>query len=106
MGCILLPTFQGKATTSSLKTMNSRNDKITIKKGKAKKKENAEGDSTKTSIEEFKEEKNKEHFNREVLKPILQEFYNKVYPYVRILFIMYGLNLVLIITILVITPRG
>jgi hypothetical protein len=53
-------------------------------------------------IEEFKEEKNKEHFNREVLKPILQEFYNKVYPYVRILFIMYGLNLVLIITILVI----
>jgi len=53
-------------------------------------------------IEEFKEKDNKEHFNREVLKPILQEFYNKVYPYITILFIMYGLNLILIISILVI----
>jgi len=53
-------------------------------------------------IEEFKEEKNKEHFNREVLKPILQEFYSRVYPYIAILFVMYGLNLILIITILVI----
>lgn len=43
---------------------------------------------------------NKKKLNEEILNPIFKEFSNKIYPYVSLLFMMYILNLVLVIIIL------
>ena len=43
---------------------------------------------------------NKNKINEEILNPIFQKFSNKIYPYVSLLFMMYILNLILVIIIL------
>lgn len=53
-------------------------------------------------VEEFKEEETKKKFNEEIITPILNQFTDKIYPYVTLLFIMYSINLILIISILII----
>ena len=51
-------------------------------------------------VSEIKKDDNKKRIKEEVLHPILKEFSQKIYPYLNILFVMYSLNLVLIIVIL------
>jgi hypothetical protein len=55
---------------------------------------------TKIVIEINKPE-NKKKIEKEIFKPALSSFADRIYPYVSLLFIMYILNLVLIIIILV-----
>ena len=43
---------------------------------------------------------NKKKINQDILNPIFKEFSNKIYPYVSLLFLMYILNLILVIIIL------
>jgi hypothetical protein len=52
---------------------------------------------------EIKKDDNKKKLKEEILDPIFSEFSEKIYPYISILFIMYSLNLVLIIVILFLT---
>jgi len=52
---------------------------------------------------EIKKDDNKKTLKEEILNPIFSEFSDKIYPYISILFIMYSLNLVLIIIILFLT---
>jgi hypothetical protein len=52
---------------------------------------------------EIKKDDNKKTLKEEILNPIFSEFSDKIYPYINILFIMYSLNLVLIIVILFLT---
>ena len=42
----------------------------------------------------------KKKINEEILNPIFKEFSNKIYPYVSLIFLMYILNLILVIIIL------
>lgn len=56
----------------------------------------------KLSIELNKED-NKFKLEQEIIKPILCIFSNKIYPYVSLLFIMYSINLILIIVVLILT---
>lgn len=49
---------------------------------------------------EVKKDENKYKIKNDILNPIFSEFSDKIYPYISILFIMYSLNLVLIIVIL------
>lgn len=51
-------------------------------------------------IEEFNNDNNQKKIYEEILTPILEKFNQKIYPYVTLLFIMYIINLVLIISIL------
>lgn len=51
-------------------------------------------------LEEFNDEENKNKIYEEVITPIIDKFTEKIYPYVTLLFVMYTLNLVLIIAIL------
>ena len=51
-------------------------------------------------LEEFNDEENKNKIYEEVITPILDKFTEKIYPYVTLLFVMYTLNLILIIAIL------
>jgi len=51
-------------------------------------------------LEEFNNEENKNKIYEDILSPILNKFTDSIYPYVTLLFIMYIINLVLIITIL------
>ena len=51
-------------------------------------------------LEEFNDEENKNKIYEEVITPILDKFTERIYPYVTLLFVMYTLNLVLIIAIL------
>jgi len=53
-------------------------------------------------LEEFNNEENKKKLYDDVITPVLQKFQEKIYPYVTILFIMYSINLVLIVAILLI----
>ena len=55
---------------------------------------------TKTIIE-FKKKENKELLENEILNPIFSSFSERIYPYVSLLFIMYSINLLLIIVILI-----
>ena len=59
---------------------------------------------TKDFIEKFvceiKKDDNKKKLKEDIVYPILSEFSDKIYPYISILFVMYSLNLVLIIVIL------
>lgn len=50
---------------------------------------------------EVKKEDNKKKIKDEILDPILNEFSEKIYPYINILFFMYSINLLLIIVILI-----
>lgn len=50
--------------------------------------------------EEIKKEDNKQKLKEDFICPIFKEFSDKIYPYISILFIMYTLNLILIICIL------
>ena len=52
---------------------------------------------------EVKKEDNKKKVREEILNPILNEFTEKIYPYINILFMMYSINLILIIIILILT---
>ena len=45
-------------------------------------------------------DENKKKINEEILNPIFKEFSNKIYPYVSLIFLMYILNLILVIIIL------
>lgn len=49
---------------------------------------------------EIKKDDNKKTIKNDILEPILSEFSEKIYPYISILFLMYSINLVLIIIIL------
>jgi hypothetical protein len=53
-------------------------------------------------LEEFNNEDNKQKIYEDIVTPILDKFTEKIYPYVTLLFIMYSLNLILIIAILLI----
>ena len=53
-------------------------------------------------IEEFNDEDNKKKIYDDVVTPIIEKFTEKIYPYVTLLFIMYSINLILIIAILLI----
>ena len=52
---------------------------------------------------EISKEENKLKLEKEILNPILYIFSNKIYPYVSLLFIMYSINLILIIIVLILT---
>jgi hypothetical protein len=52
-------------------------------------------------INEISIKENKEKINNEIIKPILLTFSEKIYPYVSLLFILYCVNLIIIITILI-----
>ena len=52
---------------------------------------------------EVKKENNRKKIKEEILHPILDEFSEKIYPYINILFMMYSINLILIIIILILT---
>ena len=52
---------------------------------------------------EVKKENNRKKVKEEILNPILDEFTEKIYPYINILFMMYSINLILIIIILILT---
>jgi hypothetical protein len=58
-------------------------------------------DFIKKSVVEFKKQENKEVFEKEFISPLLKNFTDKIYPYISLLFIMYSLNLVLIIVVLI-----
>ena len=49
---------------------------------------------------QLNKEENKKKINQDILNPIFKEFSNKIYPYVSLLFLMYILNLILVIIIL------
>lgn len=49
---------------------------------------------------EVKKDDNKNKIKEEILEPILNEFAEKIYPYINVLFFMYSINLLLIIVIL------
>tara|TARA_Y100000389_G_C17363714_1_gene465115 strand:+ start:771 stop:992 length:222 start_codon:yes stop_codon:yes gene_type:complete len=53
-------------------------------------------------IEEFNDEDNKKKIYDDVVTPIIEKFTEKIYPYVTLLFVMYSINLILIIAILLI----
>ena len=48
-------------------------------------------------IIEINKEENKTKLEQEVINPIFSNFADRIYPYVSLLFIMYSLNLILII---------
>ncbi len=52
-------------------------------------------------IIQLNDDDNRKKLNNDILNPIFKEFSCKIYPYVSLLFIMYGLNLVLMIVTLV-----
>jgi len=52
-------------------------------------------------INEISIQENKDKINNEIIKPILTTFSEKIYPYVSLLFILYCVNLIIIITILI-----
>ena len=52
-------------------------------------------------ILEFNKEENKQKLNEELFNPVLKIFTNKIYPYISLLFIVYSINLIIIISILV-----
>lgn len=52
---------------------------------------------------EVKKDDNRKKVKEEILNPILDEFTEKIYPYINMLFIMYSINLILIILILILT---
>jgi hypothetical protein len=54
-------------------------------------------------VVEINKEDNKMKLEKEIINPILLMFSNKIYPYVSLLFIMYSINLLLIIIVLVLT---
>lgn len=51
-------------------------------------------------VVEMNKEDNKIKLEKEIINPILVMFSNKIYPYVSLLFIMYAINLLLIIVVL------
>ena len=51
-------------------------------------------------VTEVKKDDNKKKIKEDILNPILNEFSEKIHPYISILFIMYSINLILIIVIL------
>lgn len=52
---------------------------------------------------EVKKDDNRKKIKEEILNPILDEFTEKIYPYINMLFMMYSINLILIILILILT---
>mgnify|MGYP001166670392 FL=1 len=52
---------------------------------------------------EVKKNDNRKKIKEEILNPILDEFTEKIYPYINMLFMMYSINLILIILILILT---
>lgn len=51
---------------------------------------------------EINKEDNKFKLNNEIINPILYNFTCKLYPYISLLFIMYSINIILIISIIII----
>jgi len=52
---------------------------------------------------EVKKDDNRKKIKEDILNPILDEFTEKIYPYINMLFMMYSINLILIILILILT---
>jgi hypothetical protein len=51
-------------------------------------------------IIEINKQENKDKLEKKIIGPIFSNFAERIYPYVSLLFIMYTLNLILIIIIL------
>ena len=51
-------------------------------------------------IIEINKENNKEKIEKKIIKPLLTNFSCKLFPYISLLFIMYSLNIILIISII------
>ena len=54
-------------------------------------------------IVEINKPENKAKIENEIINPVFLNFADKIYPYVSLLFLMYSLNLILIIAILVLS---
>ena len=52
-------------------------------------------------VNEFNKEDNQKKLNNELLNPIFKTFTDRIYPYISLLFIIYSINLIIIIAILV-----
>jgi hypothetical protein len=52
-------------------------------------------------VNEFNREDNQKKLNNELLNPIFKTFTDRIYPYISLLFIIYSINLIIIIAILV-----
>ena len=50
---------------------------------------------------ELNKEDNKERLEEKIINPILHNFTCKLFPYISLLFIMYSLNIILIISIII-----
>jgi hypothetical protein len=59
-------------------------------------------DFIKKIITEIKKQDNQETLEKDLINPILANFSERIFPYVSLLFVMYTLNLFLIIIILII----
>ncbi len=59
-------------------------------------------DIIKKIVIEINKEDNILQLENEIFAPVLKKFTKKIYPYVSLLFVMYSLNLLLIIIILII----
>ena len=58
-------------------------------------------DSIDKLILELNKGDNKEKLEKEIINPILTNFTCKLFPYISLLFIMYSLNIILIISIII-----
>jgi len=52
-------------------------------------------------IIEINKPENKTKLEKEIINPVFSTFADRIYPYVSLLFIMYSLNLILMVIILV-----
>ena len=52
-------------------------------------------------IIELNKKENKEKLENKIINPILYNFTCKLFPYISLLFIMYSLNIILIISIII-----
>ena len=51
-------------------------------------------------ISQIKKEENQKRIEIEILNPMLTKFSNKIYPYIKIIFIVFILNFILVFIIL------
>ncbi len=54
-------------------------------------------------IIELNKEDNKDKLDKQIINPILSNFTYRLFPYISLLFIMYSFNIILIISIIILT---
>ena len=57
-------------------------------------------------IVEIKKENNKELVETQIINPWIKHFTNKIYPYVSLVFIMYCINIILMIIIILLIMKN